>query len=101
LSGLTWDAVFSCEMMGIYKTHPHTYETAARWLDLSPRRIMLVSTHNNDIRAARACGFQTAFVYRPAEWWDIASPDPEPGNDAQLVAADFIDLARQLGVGPE
>ncbi len=96
-AGLTWDAVFSCEMIGIYKTDHRTYETVARWLDLPPQRIMLVSTHNNDIGAARACGMQTAFVYRPDEWWDIPSPDSEPGEDAQIVATDFVDLARQLG----
>jgi 2-haloacid dehalogenase len=98
LSHLTWDAVISCEMIGVYKTDRRTYEMVARWLDLEPRQIMLVSTHNNDIRAARASGLQTAFVYRPDEWWDMPSPDPEPGADAELVAADFVDLAHQLGV---
>ena len=97
-SQLTWDAVFSCEMMGVYKTHPTTYATVARWLELPPDRIMMVSTHNNDIRAARASSFHTAFVYRPDEWSDIPSPDPEPGEAAELVASDFADLARQLGL---
>ncbi len=99
-SGLTWDAVISCEMIGVYKTHRTTYETVARWLDLSPHEIMLVSTHNDDIEAARASGMRTAFVYRPDEWWDIPSLDPEPGDAAELVAADLNDLARQLGLDP-
>ncbi len=99
-SQLTWDSVISCEMIGIYKTHHTTYETVARWLDLAPHQIMLVSTHNNDIQAARACGWRTVYVYRPDEWWDIPSLDPEPGAAAELVATDFDDLARQLGLSP-
>lgn len=96
---LSWDAIISCEMIGIYKTHRTAYETAARWLDLPPERIMLVSTHNNDIAAARAYGFHTAFVYRPREWSDIPSRDPEPGDAVEVVARDLVDLARQCGLG--
>ncbi len=99
-SRLTWDAIISCEIIGVYKTHRTTYETVARWLDLAPDRIILVSTHNNDIRAAHAFGMHTAFVYRPDEWGDIPSLDPEPGDAAELVAADLGDLARQLGMSP-
>jgi 2-haloacid dehalogenase len=97
-AGLCWDAVISCEMTGVYKTLPGAYRTAARWLDLPPERIMLVSTHNNDIRAARASGFHTAFVYRPAEWADISSKDPEPGDAVEIVATDLVDLADRLGL---
>jgi 2-haloacid dehalogenase len=86
-------------MIGIYKTRPAAYATAARWLDLPPDRIMLVSTHNNDIRAARAHGFRTAFLYRPHEWFDIPSRDPEPGDAAELVARDLADLHLQLAPG--
>lgn len=98
-ANLSWDAIISCEMIGVYKTHRTAYETAARWLDLPPERIMLVSTHNNDIAAARAYGFHTAFVYRPREWSEIPSRDPEPGDAAEMVARDLVDLARQCGLG--
>ncbi len=95
---LSWDAVISCEMIGVDKTHRASYETAARWLDLPHERIMLVSTHNNDICAAHSFGFRTAFLYRPDEWWDIPSLDPEPSEAADVVAADLNDLARQFGL---
>lgn len=100
-AGLSWDAVISCEMIGVYKTQRLAYETAARWLDLPPERILLVSTHNNDIRAARSYGFHTAFLYRPREWGDIASSDPEPGEAAEIVADDLKDLARQAGLASD
>ena len=99
-ANLSWDAVISCEMIGVYKTDRTAYETAARWLDMPPERVMLVSTHNNDIAAARAYGFRTAFVYRPNEWSDIPSRDPEPGDAADVVARDLVDLAGQCGLGP-
>jgi 2-haloacid dehalogenase len=95
-SGVQWDAVFSCEMTGVYKTAPAAYENVARWLDLPVSRILLAATHNNDISAARACGFRTAYIYRPTEWGSIPSADPEPGADAEMVAADILDLAHQL-----
>ncbi len=98
-AGLWWDAIISCEMIGVYKTQRAAYETAARWLDLPPDRIMLVSTHNNDIRAAHRYGFHTAYLYRPHEWWDIPSRDAEPGEAAEIVADDLVDLARQCGLG--
>jgi 2-haloacid dehalogenase len=59
---------------------------------------MLVSTHNNDIRAAHSYGFRTAFVFRPAEWGELPSPDPQPSEVAELAALDLEDLARQLGL---
>jgi 2-haloacid dehalogenase len=98
-AGLSWDAVISCEMIGVYKTRRHAYDTAARWLDLPAERILLVSTHNNDIRAARSFGFRTAYVYRPREWWDAPSRDPEPDPAAEIVVDDLLDLVARAGLG--
>jgi 2-haloacid dehalogenase len=94
---LNWDCIVSCEMIGIYKTHPDTYATTARWLGLEPQNILMVTTHNNDLRAAHACGYRTAYVYRPKEWGPIPSLDPEPDPVADLVCNDLDDLANQLG----
>ena len=73
---LSWDCVISCEMIGISKTHPVAYATAARWLGLQPEQILMVTTHNNDLKASHANGFRTAFVHRREQWADIPSPDP-------------------------
>jgi 2-haloacid dehalogenase len=94
---LSWDCVISCEMTGIYKTLPGAYETAARWLALPHDRILLVTTHNNDLRAGHSYGFPTAYVHRPNEWGDIPSLDPDPDPLADLICDDFDDLAEQLG----
>jgi 2-haloacid dehalogenase len=95
---LSWDAVISCEMSGTYKVRPEAYRTAAKWLALPPSEILMVACHNFDLNAARAAGFNTAFVRRPAEWGAAGPPDPEPDPACSFVAADFPDLARQLGV---
>lgn len=97
-AGLSWDCVISCEMIGIYKTHPESYGTAARWLDLPHDRILMVTTHNNDLCAAHENGLRTAFVRRPDEWGGQRPPDPDPDPVADLVADDFDDLANQLGI---
>lgn len=68
---LDWDAVISCEMIGVYKPHPQAYLKAAQWLALEPSEILMVACHNFDLNAARACGFKTAFVRRPAEWLSL------------------------------
>ena len=96
-SRLSWDCVISCEMIGTYKTHPRSYATAAHWLGLKPENLMMVTTHNNDLRAAHACGFRTAYVYRNDEWGPRPSLDPDPDPLADIVCQDFDDLADQLG----
>ncbi|HUN52343.1 MAG TPA: haloacid dehalogenase type II [Candidatus Sulfotelmatobacter sp.] len=97
-NGLSWDAVLSCEMIGTYKVRPEAYRTVAKWLVLPPAEILMVACHNFDLDAARAAGFNTAFVRRPAEWGPAGPPDPEPNPACTIVAEDFPDLARQLGV---
>lgn len=98
-NGLSWDAVISCEMIGQYKILPGAYERAAKWLALQPAEIMMVACHNVDLNAARDAGFKSAFVRRPDEWGAAGPPDPEPDSHHDIIADDFPDLARQLGLG--
>ena len=93
---LSWDCIISCEMIGIYKTLPGSYATAARWLGEKHENILMVTTHNNDLRAAHENGFKTAFVYRRKEWAELPQPSPIPDPVADIVAEDFNDLANQL-----
>ena len=95
-NGIVWDAVLSCEMMGVYKPHPEAYAQAADWLNLAPERILMVACHNFDLNAARACGFKTAFVRRPLEWGPEGPPDPHPHPDCDIVVDGFDALAQHL-----
>jgi 2-haloacid dehalogenase len=65
---ITWDAVFSCEAIGFYKTRPQAYLRAAQWLQLDPSACMMVAAHPVDLAAAASVGYRTAFVRRPLEW---------------------------------
>ena len=60
--GLPWDCVLSAELFRHYKPDPEAYLGAAALLGLPPREVMLVAAHKNDLRAARKCGFSTAYV---------------------------------------
>ena len=47
--------------------------------------------------AAAKCGLRTAFVPRPTEHGPGQTRDLAAEHDFDVVAADFVDLAEQLG----
>ena len=96
-NAIDWDCLITCEMLGVYKPRPEVYRGAARLLGVRPDEVLMVATHNFDLLAAREVGFRTAFVHRPDEWGSAGPPDPVPDPAHDIVAADFLDLARQLG----
>jgi 2-haloacid dehalogenase len=96
-NGLDWDCVISCEMLDVYKTQPASYQRVARLLALQPSAMLMVACHNFDLVAAKQQGYRTGFVRRPTEWGPAGPPDPVPHPTTDLVAADFSDLASQLG----
>jgi 2-haloacid dehalogenase len=97
-AGLPWDAILGAELARAYKPQAAVYLRSVEALGLSPADVMIVAAHNADLIAAAACGLRTAFVPRPAEHGPGQTSDLRPERDFDLVAADFLDLARQLGV---
>jgi 2-haloacid dehalogenase len=95
-NNLSWDAVFSCEMIGKYKLLHFAYEQVAKWLVMDPGEIMMVACHNFDLNAARAVGYKSAFVRRPDEWGEAGPPDPTPDEHHDIIADDFPDLVEKL-----
>lgn len=65
---LPWDVIFSGEFFKRYKPDPKVYQSAAQFLNLPANQILLVASHKFDLRAAKALGFQTAYVFRPKEF---------------------------------
>ena len=96
-AGLPWDAVFAAEMAGVFKPDPAIYRMAATYLGLDPAEIMMVASHKYDIRAAGRLGFATAFVARPLEFGAGGDADVTYSDEFDVNAADFLDLAAQLG----
>ncbi|MDO8720210.1 MAG: haloacid dehalogenase type II [Polaromonas sp.] len=95
--GLPWDCILSAEVFRAYKPDPATYLGVARVFDVAPLDVMLVAAHQDDLAAARACGLQTAYIERPAEFGAARPKDitPDPANTRH--AQDFLALADQLG----
>jgi 2-haloacid dehalogenase len=95
-NGIVWDAVISCDMIGVYKPHPEAYTTAVRWLGLQPSQVLMVACHNFDLNAAHGAGMRTAFVRRPDEWGPAGPPDPHPNMSYDFVADGFAGLATDV-----
>jgi len=96
-AGLRFDAVLSAEVARSYKPAPAVYSMALDLLDLRPEQALMVAAHADDLEAAAAVGMRTAFVSRPAEWGGHQHFQPPPRGHFDIQAADFADLARQLG----
>ncbi len=98
-NGLSWDAVLSCEGTNAYKLLPAAYQRAAALLQLRPEACLMVACHPFDLDAARAEGFLTALVRRPAEYGadPKAGPPMPPAGTYDIEVDDFNALAARLG----
>lgn len=94
---LPWDCILSAEVFRAYKPDPAVYLGASRVFDVAPAEVMLVAAHQDDLAAARACGLQTAYIERPAEFGTAHPKDVSPDPANTWHARDFMSLADQLG----
>ncbi|HEX2114623.1 MAG TPA: haloacid dehalogenase type II, partial [Alphaproteobacteria bacterium] len=62
-----------------------------------PEQVMMVAAHNSDLAAAQSNGLRTAFVPRPLEHGPKQKSDLVSTGSWDLVAEDFVELARQMG----
>jgi 2-haloacid dehalogenase len=97
-AGLPWDCVISAELFHHYKPDREAYLGCADLLGIEPAELMLVAAHPSDLKAARACGLKTAYVHRPLEHGPGSEPNRVAPDEFDCVAADFVDLAKQLDV---
>ena len=96
--GLPWDAILGAEVARHYKPDPESYLTTVELLGLKPEQVMMTAAHQGDLLAAQKVGLRSAFVPRPMEHGPDRTPDPTPDPSFDVVATDFTDLARQMGV---
>jgi len=97
-AGLPWDAILGAEIAGHYKPQAEAYLSAARLLDLPTDQCMMVAAHNDDLEAASALGFRTAFVRRPTEYGPDHQQDLEASGDWDYKVDAITELADALGV---
>lgn len=86
---MPWDVIISGEMFGTTKPNKKIYNGAAEMLDLKPEEVMLCAAHLNDLKAAKDCGYATAYIPRPME---EAGRDPQEENYVDHVIKRISDL---------
>ncbi|MEO1090389.1 MAG: haloacid dehalogenase type II [Pseudomonadota bacterium] len=96
-AGLSWDQILGAEWSKAYKPTPRVYLDATAAFAVEPASTIMVAAHNSDLDAARALGFQTAFVRRPTEHGPDQTTDLDPTTLPDYVADDLVDLANELG----
>ncbi|GIL40072.1 haloacid dehalogenase type II [Roseiterribacter gracilis] len=95
-AGLPWDVILSTDLYRTYKPRPEAYQGACKLLKLAPSQVMLVAAHNNDLGSAREQGMRTGFVVRN-EHGQGQVIDQKAEQDWDVIADDFVDLAKRLG----
>lgn len=95
-AGLPWDAILGAEPVRAYKPTPESYLRTADILGLQSHQCMLVAAHNDDLAAARDCGFDTAFVCRPTEHGAHQSSNLVPTSDWTYSTGSISELADRL-----
>lgn len=90
--------MISAELFRHYKPDPEAYLGCAELLDVAPAELMLVAAHASDLRGAKRAGLMTAYVDRPLEYGaGRRRPSKIENGEFDVMAADFVDLADQLG----
>ena len=96
-AGIPWDMICATELFRHYKPDPETYLGAAKLLGLRPDEVMMAAAHNNDLKAARACGLKTCFFPRPTEYGPYQVRDFAADEAWDVVATDIVDVATRMG----
>ena len=96
-AGLPWDAIVGAEIAGDYKPKRGVYIDSARALNLETHECMLVAAHNDDLQAAAAIGYRTAFIARPSEYGPNQVKDHHATGPWDIASDSFSGLADVLG----
>lgn len=71
-SGLSFNMLFSSQLLGCYKPKPEAYEKGLELVKLQPDEVVLVAAHAYDLRGAQKVGMRTIYVHR---WTDDIDED--------------------------
>ena len=73
-SGLSFNMLFSSQLLGCYKPNPDAYNKALELVKLRPEEVVLVAAHAYDLRGAQNVGMKTIYIHR---WTDDIDEDME------------------------
>ncbi|KAL6400170.1 Haloacid dehalogenase, type II [Ilyonectria robusta] len=71
-SGLSFNMLFSSQLLGLYKPSPDAYKKALQLVKLRPEEVVMVAAHAYDLRGAQNCGMKTVYIHR---WTDDVDED--------------------------
>ncbi|KAH6989678.1 haloacid dehalogenase [Ilyonectria sp. MPI-CAGE-AT-0026] len=71
-SGLSFNMLFSSQLLGLYKPSPDAYKKALQLVKLDPEEVVMVAAHAYDLRGAQNCGMKTVYIHR---WTDDVDED--------------------------
>ncbi|KAK9481133.1 HAD-like domain-containing protein [Lipomyces japonicus] len=91
-AGLLWDIIFGADIFKTYKPSSKVYLGASEYLDIRPANLVMVAAHIYDLDAAKALGFQTAYIPRPGEDNGLTVT----ADQVDYFATSLIDLYDQL-----
>ncbi|OHE98618.1 haloacid dehalogenase [Colletotrichum orchidophilum] len=94
-SGLSFDMLFSSQLLGVYKPNPIAYEKALQLVKLKPEEVVLVAAHAYDLRGAQQVGLRTIYVHR---WTDDVDEDMgQVRSEFDVFLEDMTDLPNAVG----
>lgn len=96
-SAIPWDMILGSETAQGYKPQDRVYLHSAQMLGLEPAQCMMVAAHNDDLQAARALGFKTAYINRPYEYGESQVNDLQAEEVWDIVGEYMTDIAAGLG----
>ena len=73
-SNLSFDMLFSSELLGVYKPAPESYRKTLELVNVKPEEAVMVAAHAYDLRGAKQAGMKTVYVHR---WTDDVNEDME------------------------
>ncbi|KAK9322033.1 HAD-like domain-containing protein [Lipomyces orientalis] len=73
-SGLSFNMLFSSQLLGVYKPAPESYREVLRLVNVKPGETVLVAAHAYDTRGAKEAGMKTVYIQR---WTDDLNEDME------------------------
>ncbi|KAK3386200.1 HAD-like domain-containing protein [Podospora didyma] len=73
-SRLSFDMLFSSQLLGVYKPSPDAYKKALEYVKLGSDEVVMVAAHAYDLRGAQKCGMKTIYIHR---WTDDVDEDME------------------------